>query len=172
MTDLGLPEYDAAVLLEDLSVADYFEAVAREVEDSKQASNWVMGEVLRIMKEENVEIDQLRIGPPQLAKIIQMVQEGRISHTAAKTVFDEVARSGMDPQSLVEELGLEQVSDSAEIEKIVVQVMNKYPAEVHKFLEGKEGIFRFLVGQVMKATKGKANPRVVNNLLRKTLEKM
>lgn len=172
MKDLGLPEYDADVLLEDISVADYFEAVAREVEDSKQASNWVMGEVLRIMKEKNVEIDQLRISPPQLAKIIQMVQEGRISHTAAKTVFDEVALSGMDPQTLVDELGLEQVSDSAELEKIVVQVINKHPTEVQKFLEGKEGIFRFLVGQVMKATKGKANPKVVNNLLRKTLEKM
>jgi len=170
--EYGLPEYDASVLSEDRGIADYFEAVVEKVEDPRQVSNWVMGEFLRILKEKKLKIDQLEVRPLQLAEIIQMVEKGKISHTAGKTVFEEVAHSGMDPQKVVEKMRLFQVSDPKEIEKVVERVIENHPEEVQKFLGGREGVFEFLMGGVMKATKGKANPKMASEVLRKKLDEM
>ncbi len=170
--EYGLPEYDASVLSEDRGIADYFEAVVEKVEDPRQTSNWVMGEVLRTLKEKKLKIDQLRIQPSWLADIIRMVENGTISHSAAKTVFGEVAQSGMEPEKVVEKMRLFQVSDPKEIEKIVEGVIENHPKEVQKVLNGRVGVFEFLMGRVMKATKGKANPQIASEVLRKKLDEM
>lgn len=169
MRDLGLPEYDCSVLTEDREIADYFEAVVGKVENPKQASNWVMGEVLRVLKEEKIRIGQLRIRPDQLVEIIRMVEDDRITRAAGKTVFNQVVGSKLEPQQVIEKLGLAQVSDSQEIEKIVLDVIHDHPNEVDKYLGGREQLFGFFIGQVMKATQGKANPRLVNEIMRKKL---
>ena len=166
----GIPEYDASVLTEEKSVADYFEAVVDNVKDAKQASNWVMGEVLRILKEEKLNIDELKIRPSQLADIIKLVEEGTISRRAGKAVFNEVAHTGAAPEKVVEKLGLLQLSDSSKLDEIITRVIEKHSAEVQKFLKGKKSILSFFMGEVMKATNGKANPRVVNEILRKRLK--
>jgi len=165
----GIPEYDASVLTEEKDVADYFEAVVDHVKDAKQASNWVMGEVLRILKEEKLPIDELKIRPSQLANIIKLVEEGKISRRAGKTVFNEVAHTGAEPEKVVEKLGLSQLSDSTRLEEIINRIIEKHPSEVQKFLKGKKSIISFFIGEVMKATNGKANPKVVNEILRERL---
>ncbi len=167
---IGIPEYDASVLTEEKSVADYFEAVVDHVKDAKQASNWVMGEALRILKEEKLDINELKIRPSQLADIIKLVEEGKISRRAGKAVFNKVAHTGATPEKVVEELGLVQLSDSSKLDEIITSVIEKHPVEVQKFLKGRKGLLGFFMGEVMKATNGKANPKVVNEILRKRLK--
>lgn len=172
LEDFGLSKKETSVLLEEKGVADYFEVVAENVKDKKQAANWVMGEVLRTLKESKLGIEALRLRPDKLAEIICMVEDGKISHTAAKAVFEEGVRSGMSPQKAVERLGLIQISDPAEIETIVEQIVRENPEEVSKFLRGREGVFGYLMGQVMKAMRGRANPRVARDILKRKLDKM
>ncbi|MBN2030196.1 Asp-tRNA(Asn)/Glu-tRNA(Gln) amidotransferase subunit GatB [bacterium] len=169
MRDYGLPEYDCSVLTEDREIADYFETVVEKVRDPKQASNWVMGEVLRILKEEKIKIGQLKISPIQLVEIIKMVDDGRITRAAGKRVFNEVVLSSLEPRQIVEKLGLVQVSDREEIERIVLDVIQHHPNEVEKYRNGGERLFGFFVGQIMKATQGKADPKLVNEILREKL---
>ncbi len=169
MRDFGLPEYDCSVLLEDREIADYFEAVVEKVRDPKQASNWMMGEVLRILKEEKIKISQLKISPIQLVEIIKMVDDGHITRAAGKKVLNEVVHFGLEPRQIVEKLGLAKVSDSEEIEKIILKVIQDHPDEVEKYLGGREQLFGFFIGQVMKATHGKADPKLVNEIMREKL---
>jgi aspartyl-tRNA(Asn)/glutamyl-tRNA(Gln) amidotransferase subunit B len=165
-----LPEYNASILTEDIQIAEYFEELANETGDYKQASNWVMGEVLRVLKENRWDIDHLPVRPKQLAEIIRMVKKGMISNTAGKKVFDEVILSGGSPIQVIESLGLGQISDEEKTKEIVDQVIRENPVEVEKWISGKDRVFGFLIGRVMKAAKGKANPEQVNHLLKKKLE--
>jgi len=165
----GLPEYDARVLTAEYSLADYFEAAAAHVSDHKALSNWVMVELLGKLNQENLEIDESPVSPGQLAGLLSLIGEGAISGKIAKTVFAEMFAGGQDPEVIVEEKGLLQISDAGELDRIVEQVISENPAPVADVKGGKEQALGFLVGQVMKATRGKANPGVVNQLLREKL---
>jgi aspartyl-tRNA(Asn)/glutamyl-tRNA(Gln) amidotransferase subunit B len=168
-SEYHLPDYDIEVLTEDRQIADYYEAVASQVKDKKIVSNWIMGEVLRILKEQKLKINDLKVTSTYLAQIIKMIEEGVISNKIAKQVFDECASGGHAPEQIVKELGLVQISDESAIEAIVDQVLRQNPDEVQAFLAGKEKMLGFFVGQVMRATNGKANPQAVNEILRKKI---
>jgi aspartyl-tRNA(Asn)/glutamyl-tRNA(Gln) amidotransferase subunit B len=175
MKEYGLPRYDADVLTAEKEVADYFEETCRFLhtkspEAYKSVSNWVMVDILRILKEKGITLRELAISPPRLAGLIGLIQDGTISGKIAKEVFEEMLLSQEEPRAIVDRRGLLQVSDEGEIEKVVQQVITENPEQVQKYLAGKETLFGFFVGQTMHRTKGKANPTTVNEVLRKRLE--
>lgn len=170
-----IPRYDADVLTIERGVADYYEEVLRgltrrDAETAKQASNWVMTDVLRVIGEKKVSILEFPIPPSYLSGMINLINDGTISGKIAKEVFEEMLNSPEPPERIVVKRGLVQVSDSAEIEKVVVKILEENKDQVEKYLSGKDKVFGFFVGQTMKATGGKANPKVVNEILRKKLE--
>jgi len=169
-TELGLPEYDAEVLSASREIADYFDACVALYPQAKPVSNWVMGEVLRALKEDNREIADCPVTPELLTGMLKLVENGTISGKIAKTVFDEMYKTGKEPSRIVEEKGLVQVSDTGAIEKIIDQVLAANPDNVAEYRDGKDKLFGFFVGQVMKASKGKANPALVNEMLLKKLK--
>ena len=168
--EFGIPVYDAGVLTAEREVSDYFEAVVRACSDAKAASNWVMGEVLRMLKERNISVASFSVPPERLGGLISLIGGGTISNTIAKQVFERMLETGDDPGAIVEEEGLAQVSDTAEIEKIVQSVIDANSGQVEQYRSGKTRVFGFFVGQCMKAMKGKANPVVVNEILKQKLE--
>jgi aspartyl-tRNA(Asn)/glutamyl-tRNA(Gln) amidotransferase subunit B len=166
---LGLPKYDADVLTDEKGIADYFEAAAKLVYDAKLASNWIMGEVLRVLKEKKIDITQFPIKPDALAELLNLIAGGTISGKIAKDVFEEMLVTGKSAQAIVVEKGLTQVSDTGIIEKAIDEVIAANPKEVERYRNGEEKVFGFLIGQVMKATRGKANPKVANEVLKRKL---
>ncbi|SNB47665.1 aspartyl/glutamyl-tRNA(Asn/Gln) amidotransferase subunit B [Geobacter sp. DSM 9736] len=167
---LGLPEQDAEVLTAARETADYFESCVTAGCQPKAAANWIMGEVTRSLNEEGKPITACPVTPQLLAALLQLMEKGTISGKIAKTVFDEMWSTGKDPATIVEEKGLVQVSDTGEIEKIIDDIMAANAGQVDEYRGGKEKVFGFFVGQVMRASKGKANPAVVNELLLKKLK--
>ncbi|HSB34663.1 MAG TPA: Asp-tRNA(Asn)/Glu-tRNA(Gln) amidotransferase subunit GatB, partial [Nitrospirota bacterium] len=167
--EYGLPEYDADMLTQSRALADYFESAAKLTGQPKVVSNWMMGELMRLLNADNREIEDCPLKPDRLAGMIKMIDSGVISTKIAKTVFEEMYRTGKDAESIVKEQGLVQVSDTGEIEKIIDAVVKANPAQHADYKAGKEKLFGFFVGQVMKASKGKANPELVNQLLKKKL---
>jgi len=165
-----LPKYDAEVLTDEKTIADYFEAAAELVKDKKLVSNWVMGEVLRVLKERKIAITQFSITPTAFAELLNLIANGAISAKIAKEVFEEMLAGNKSAQTIVAEKGLLQVSDASILEKAVDEVMAANPKEVERYRNGEEKVFGFLVGQLMKATRSKANPKVANEVLRKKLE--
>jgi aspartyl-tRNA(Asn)/glutamyl-tRNA(Gln) amidotransferase subunit B len=166
----GLATADAGVLTSSRELADYFEAAASALpENPKGIANWVMGEVLREVKERRIGMDQV-IPPARLAAIVGLVDAGRISNSAAKEVFAAVWQSGEEPAAAVERLGLGQVSDTPQIERWIDEVIEAHPAQVGQVRSGKVQVMGFLVGQVMKRSGGRADPKVVQQLLRQALE--
>ena len=161
----ALPPYDAALLTQTRGVADYFEGVAKHSGQAKAASNWVMGEVLRNMKERAVEIEAVPISPEALAGLIAIVEKGTISSTVAKDVFAKMYDSGRGAAEIVAAEGLAQISDSSSLEPIVKRVVGAHPDIVAEIRAGKDRKFQFLVGQVMKETKGKGDPKLVTELM-------
>jgi aspartyl-tRNA(Asn)/glutamyl-tRNA(Gln) amidotransferase subunit B len=169
--EYAIPEYDAVVLTGSQALADFFEETVRIGAPPKSVSNWMMGDLLRELKAEGKEIEETPLRPEQLARMVRMIDEGTISGKIAKTVFEEIYRSGKDPEAIVREKGLVQVSDESALAGIIDQVMTANPKEVEGFRAGKEKLFGFFVGQVMKASQGKANPAKVNELLKRKLGK-
>ncbi len=169
MSQYGLPAYDAKILCAERPLADYFEAVAQHFKDYKKLSNWFLGELLRLLKEEGGSVTTLRFSTVQFAALLGAVDKGTISANAGKDVFGEMFRTGKDPEALIAEKGLAQVSDTGAIEAVVDEVLAKNAGEVEKYKAGKKHIFGFFVGQVMKAMKGKGNPALVNELLKKKI---
>ncbi|MEZ4603961.1 MAG: hypothetical protein R2861_11350 [Desulfobacterales bacterium] len=167
--DYGLPRYDAEVLTAARELADYFEDCARNVKTPKLVSNWVMGTLLGLLNSEGKSIDQSPVSAAQLAELIALIETDVISGKIAKTVFDEMVASGKAPKVIVEEKGLVQVTDASAIESVVDQVISANPSEVEKFKAGNAKLMGFFVGQVMRETKGKANPQMVNQLLKEKL---
>jgi aspartyl-tRNA(Asn)/glutamyl-tRNA(Gln) amidotransferase subunit B len=165
INELGLPEYDAGVLTADKSVAAYFEAVVAEGADAKTASNWVMTDLLGYLKAAEKDITDSPITPKQLAGLIAEVASGKISIKQAREVFKVMTETGKDASTLIAELGMEQISDEGALVAIVDEVIAANPKSVEDYRGGKERALGALVGQVMKATKGKANPAVVNKLI-------
>ena len=166
---LGLSEYDAGVLVAEKEVADYFERVA-DGREAKTASNWVTGELFGKLNESGREIADSPVSPDDLGDLIDLVADGTLSGRLAKEVFDAMFESGRPPGEIVEERGLEQVSDRGEIEALVDTVVGENADKVEEYRAGKEKLFGFFVGQVMKASRGRANPKVVNDILRQKLD--
>jgi aspartyl-tRNA(Asn)/glutamyl-tRNA(Gln) amidotransferase subunit B len=169
--DYSLPEYDADMLTQSRAMADYYEEAVQLSGQPKIVSNWIMGELMRLLNTENKEIEDCPIRPDRLAGMIKLIHTGVISTKLAKTVFEEMYKTGKEAEAVVQEQGLVQVSDSGAIETIIDEVIKANPAQAAEYKSGKEKLFGFFVGQVMKASKGKANPDMVNQLLKKKLGK-
>jgi aspartyl-tRNA(Asn)/glutamyl-tRNA(Gln) amidotransferase subunit B len=171
--DYGLPPYDAEVLTSRKDVADFYEAAVRAHANPKALSNWVMGDVLRVIKERKLDdalvIRDWPFPPEQLAAMVRLIDGGQISGRIAKTVFEEMARTGAPPDRIVAEQGLAQVSDDSAILSAIDAVIQAHPDKVAEYRAGKDKLFGFFVGQAMKATQGKANPQKLNELLRQKL---
>lgn len=170
MRELALPAYDAEVLTASRELAEYFEACVALHPQAKSVANWVMGEVTRALNEDGRAIGECPVAPRLLADLLKLIDAGTISNKIAKTVFDEMWKTGKEPARIVEEKGLVQVSDTGEIEKIIDEIMAANAGQVEEFRGGKEKVFGFFVGQVMRASKGKANPALVNEMLLKKLK--
>lgn len=165
----GLPEYDAAVLTASKALADFFEECTHRHRDVKLVSNWIMSELLGYLNREGKEITESPVTPAQLAALLKLIQEGVISGKIAKVVFEEMYQTGKSPEAIIREKGLIQITDQEELGRIVDQVLAENPGPVSDFRGGKEKALTALVGAVMRATKGKANPQLVNDLLREKL---
>ncbi len=165
----GLSSYDASVLTASRAQAEYFDALAAKGIDPKSAANWVMGEVAKHLNSNGLTMDQCPVSADHLAGMLALVDKGTISHKIAKTVFEEMWTSGKTAEEIVREKGLVQITDSSAIEGIVDAVLTANPQSVADFKAGKERAIGFLVGQVMKQTKGRANPEMVNTLLRERI---
>jgi aspartyl-tRNA(Asn)/glutamyl-tRNA(Gln) amidotransferase subunit B len=174
--EYGLPAYDAKILCAERPLADYFEQVVKHTpnpKDAKKLSNWFLGELLRLLKEEgsgSSNLDALKFKPEQFAALLGAVESGSVSNNAAKEVFAEMFKTGGAPEAIIQSKGLGQVSDSGAVVEAVKSVLAANGSEVEKYKAGKVQVFGFLVGQVMKAMKGKGNPKLVNELLKKELE--
>ena len=167
--EFGLPEYDAGVLTASKGVADYFEACVKLFNQPKTVSNWVMGELTRELNNSGTDVSASPVAPDRLVGLLQMVEQGTVSLKVAREIFPELYSSGKSPEQIVQEKGLTQVSDEGALEKVIDEVLAKNPTQVAQFKEGKQQVLGFLVGQVMKASGGKANPGKVNELLKKKL---
>ena len=165
-----LPQNDADILTASRELADYFEEGVKAFPKPKQLSNWIMGSLLGYLNAAGLTIGQSPISVAHLAQLLELIDSGVISGKIAKTVFEEMADSGKPPKAIVEEKGLVQVSDAAAIEAVVSTVLENCAAEVEDYKNGKTKLMGFFVGQVMKATKGKANPGIVNEILKKKLD--
>lgn len=166
----GLPEYDAEVLTDSKNLADYFEETVRLYHNPKTVSNWIMSELLRELKRDDREIEECPVRPEGLAEMLKLMDQGIISGKIAKTIFTEMYATGKDPGAIVRERGLVQVSDPGEIRKVVEAVVNDNPEQVEKYKKGKTNLFGYFVGEVMKRTRGKANPKLVNEILGEILK--
>ncbi len=167
----GLTPYEAGIIVEEKSLADFFEETIKIYPNPKGVTNFMLTEVLRYLNKENVSLEETKLKPEHLAELLAMVDEGVISITIAKQqVFPEVFAQGLSPRVIVEERGLKQESSEDLLRKICEEVLQENPGEVEKYKSGKKGILGFFVGQVMKKTKGKANPKLVNEILLKLLE--
>jgi aspartyl-tRNA(Asn)/glutamyl-tRNA(Gln) amidotransferase subunit B len=170
MQQYGLPPHDAELLTSDRALADYFEDCVSRFRDAKQVSNWMMGSLLGLLNAQGKTIDASPISAQHLAQLLDLIDKGRISGKIAKTVFDQMAHTGKPPESIVEKKGLVQITDTGIIEAAVSDVISSHPDEVEAYRSGKTKLLGFFVGQTMKATRGKANPKLVNALLKKMLD--
>jgi aspartyl-tRNA(Asn)/glutamyl-tRNA(Gln) amidotransferase subunit B len=169
VSDYGLPEYDADILTVSPEMSRYFEETVAAGADSKAASNWIMGEVMRKLNETQSTLEEFKISSANLAKLLSLIDNNTISGSIAKTVFEEMAETGGGPEAIVEAKGLRQISDSGELESIVRKIVDSHPDEVQRYREGHTKLLGFFVGQAMKETKGKANPKEVNRIIMEML---
>jgi len=169
VNEYQIPAYDAGVLTANKALAQYYEEVVNLCNKPKAASNWIMGDVMRFLNEDKLDIRQCPIKAESLADMIKLIDEGTISGKMAKEVVENMYKTGKPPQDIIKEKGLVQITDEGELVKTITAIIEKNQAQVVEYRGGKEKVFGFFVGQVMKATKGKANPQLVNELLKKML---
>ncbi len=165
----AIPEYDAAILTQSAALAGYFEATAAASGHARAASNWILGAVLRKLKESGADASEIPVDPKRLAGLLALVEAGTISGTIAKDVFEKMYRTGASADAIVEAEGLSQLSDEGALVAIVREVIAANPMPVEQYRAGRTKTFGFLVGQVMKATRGKGNPQVINEVMRREL---
>jgi aspartyl-tRNA(Asn)/glutamyl-tRNA(Gln) amidotransferase subunit B len=169
VTQYKLPEHNAELLTSERSMAEWFEEAVKLGGDPKNVSNWMMGDLMRRLNEDNRQINEIDLQPEQLVRLLKLIEDGTISGKIAKTVFDEMYKTGGNPDIIVKEQGLIQISDASDIEPIIDEILEKNPKEIERYRAGEQKLIGFFVGQIMKATKGKANPKTVNELLKKKL---
>lgn len=170
ITQYNLPAYDADVLTASRDLADYYEKVITVTTDYKSASNWMMGDVLKVINDKKITIKEFSIAPENLGKLINLINNNTISGKIAKDVFPEMLDSNKEPEVIVKEKNLVQITDTSAIEEAVSKVIANNQDEVTSYLAGKDKVIGFLVGQIMKETKGKANPKAVNEILKEKLD--
>lgn len=168
----GLPEYDAGIITASKALVDFYDAVHTYYGDAKKISNWIMGELLAKVNAEGIELDALKIQPEQMAALLKLVDSGEISGKIAKKVFAEMFETGKNPDDIIKEQGLKQISDETELKTMIEQVAETNPKSVEDYKAGKTKALGFLVGQIMKQSRGQANPAVINRLLVEKLNKM
>lgn len=168
--DYGLPEYDAGVLTSSREIADYFEEALAHYKNPKTLGNWIMTEVLRELRDED-DISAFPVTADKLAGLLNLIEDGTISGKIAKDVFAEMVSGGGTAKEIVEKKGIKQISDKGELEGLIAGILEKHPDEISRYKGGDEKLIGFFVGQVMKATQGKANPKLVNEILRTELAK-
>ncbi len=169
--EYDLSEYDAGVLTASRGLALFFEDTLAHVKDGKLVSNWIMGDVLRRLKDEDMEIEESNLKAKSLGDLINLVKSGKINNNTGKKVLREMFETGKDPETIVKDQGLIQISDESEIIKIIEEVLENNQQSIIDYKNGKDRALGFLVGQVMKASKGKANPQLVNDLVLNELNK-
>ncbi|HQJ31402.1 MAG TPA: Asp-tRNA(Asn)/Glu-tRNA(Gln) amidotransferase GatCAB subunit B, partial [Syntrophales bacterium] len=169
LRDYGIPAYDAGVLTMSRALADYYEEVVRLCGRPKIAANWVMGDLLRFLNEDRRDIKDCPIPAASLAEMIRLIEEGTISGKMAKEISEEMYRTGKGPKEIIEEQGLVQITDEAALIPVIEKVIAANPTQLAQYRGGKDKLFGYFVGQVMKATQGKANPQLINELLKKML---
>jgi len=168
--EFKLPEYDAEILTSSRALADYYERAIKVTNDYKSASNWIMGDVLKIVKEEKIDIADFPISAENIGKLIELINNNTISGKIAKDVFPEMLKTNEDPSKIVKEKNLVQITDTSALEKIIDEIIANNQSQVQQYISGKETVIGFLVGQVMKVSQGKANPKAVNELLKQKLD--
>jgi len=169
MSEFGLTEQEADALSADRATAEWFEDAVRLGAEPRAVANWIRGDLARLLNEEGKSIDDSPVRPEGLVKMLKLIADGTISGKIAKTVFEEMYNTGKSAASIVKDKGLVQISDESGIERIVDEVLDRSPEEIERFRAGEQKLMGYFVGQVMKETKGKANPKIVNELLRKKL---
>lgn len=169
--EYDLSQYDAEVLTQSKELAYFFEDTVKHINDTKIVSNWIMGDVLRRLKDEDLEIEELKFGPKSLSNLLLLVKEGKINNNTGKKVLKEMFDTGKDPEIIVKEQGLIQISDEGELIAIIEKVLNDNEQSIIDYKNGKDRALGFLVGQIMKASKGKANPQLVNKMVVEILNK-
>lgn len=172
VSEFSLPEYDAGILTSSKVLADFFEEAVSKSSNAKSVSNWIMGDMMKILKEKDMEASDIPFPGEYLARMITLIDTGKISGTIAKKVFDKMFETGKDPETIVKEEGLEVVNDEGALVAVVKKILESNPQSVADFKNGKEKAIGFLVGQAMKETRGKANPQVINKILKDELDKM
>lgn len=170
--EYGLSDYDANILISSKIISDFFDQTVQEQVDPKAAANWIISELLGYLNQEGMELDETKITPPLLASMLKLLDQGTISSKIAKKVFKEILLSGKDPEQIVKEKGWVQISDENQLRAEVNKVIEENPKSVEDFKNGKDRAIGFLVGQVMKATRGKANPQLVNKLIREEIARL
>ena len=170
ISQFSLPKYDAEILTSSRELADYYENVLKVTNDYKSASNWVMTEVLKVMNEENLSIKEFPVTSENLGRLIKLIKDNTISGKIAKDIFPEMLKTNKDPNDIVKEKNIVQITDTKEIENAIDKILSVDESQVKEYLSGKDKVIGFFVGQIMKETKGKANPQIVNDLLKKKLE--
>ncbi|MFJ8416451.1 Asp-tRNA(Asn)/Glu-tRNA(Gln) amidotransferase subunit GatB [Bacillus paramycoides] len=171
VAELGLPAYDAHVLTLTKEMSDFFEATVADGTDAKLTSNWLMGEVLAYLNKQQKELKDVALTPAGLSKMVQLIEKGTISSKIAKKVFNELIEKGGDPEEIVKAKGLVQISDEGTLRKVVTEILDNNEQSIEDFKNGKDRAIGFLVGQIMKATKGQANPPLVNKILLEEINK-
>ena len=169
----GLSSYEASILVTDKNNVDYFDAIMEKnsKRNSKIVANWIIGDLFSLLNKNNLEIKNSPVKPVDLGELIDLIDDATISGKLAKTVFDEMFKNKKKPKEIIEQKGLKQITDSGEIEKVISKVMDANTDKVNEYKSGKDKLFGYFVGQVMQETKGKANPQVVNEILKKKLAK-
>jgi len=169
-SEYGLSSYEADILIEDVKIADFFEKTSQLCSKPKQVCNWILRDVLSFLKENNLAIDQTKITSENLSELVMEIENGTINSKVAQEIFIEMAATGKAPKNIISEKGLQQIDSTDEIEKIIISVIAQSPDVVEKYKSGNERMFQFFVGQTMKESKGKANPKIVADLLLKHLK--
>jgi aspartyl-tRNA(Asn)/glutamyl-tRNA(Gln) amidotransferase subunit B len=169
MNDFGLSSYDASIVISDQDISEYYEEVAKN-SDYKLAANWMIVELFGVLNKEGKEIKDSPVSAKNLSKLINLIKDNTISGKIAKTVFEEMVKNDQDPDKIVEEKGLKQQSDPKELEKIIETIVKNNQDKVEQYKSGKDKLFGFFVGQAMKETEGKGNPKLINDILKEKLK--
>ena len=169
--EYGLPKYDAHVLTLTTSMADFFDEAAKISNDPKAASNWIMGDLSRLMKIDGTWIEELKFAPEAIAELIEVIKDGTISSAIGKKVLESMFESGKSPKTIIDEQGLKVNNDEGAILEMVNKVLDENPQVIEQYKAGRDRILGFAVGQVMKLAKGQANPGIVNKLVEQEVKK-
>ena len=170
LSQYGISEYEARIFVQNKDLGDFFEESAKEAGDAKLVANWLLNDLLGLLNEKQIPLEESPVDPPKLAELVKLIKENVISTKIGKEVIKEMVETGKSAGKIVEEKGLKQITDESQIRSVVEGVLKRFPQEVERFKGGEEKLIGFFVGQVMKETKGKANPKLVNQLIREVLK--